>query len=220
LEIIWLSQIFCLLLQRDRETSYKRLPRFTPRLDSPSGELNNKIIMATRSCVIIKVRPEDIGKTFKFDTNKLPNGVKLDNWLYKDLDGKVWRDEGGEERSEPVELKEVYIGIYCHNDGYINGGVGDSLKAKFNDYETARNLVVGGFCSVIDDDIVRHYANRGREDQKWVYERWNNIKPIQGKTQKDVYNRIDCQHIYLFDEARGGWLHKEIGWSKSGFKKY
>ena len=136
----------------------------TPRLDSPSGELNNKIIMATRSCVIIKVRPEDIGKMFKFDTNKLPKGVKLDDWLSKDLNGKVWQDERGDERSEQVELKEVYIGIYCHNDGYINGGVGDSLKAKFNDYETARNLIVGGFCSAIEDDRVRHYANRGRKD--------------------------------------------------------
>lgn len=176
--------------------------------------------MATRSCVIIKVRPEDIGKMFKFDTNKLPKGVKLDEWLEKDSDGKVWRDEAGEERSEPVELKEVYLGIYCHWDGYIKGGVGDSLKAKFNDYEAARNLVVGGFCSVIEDDRVRHYANRGKPEQKWIYEKWNGIKPIQGKTQKEVYERIDCQHIYLFDEARGGWLHKEIGWSKSGFKPY
>lgn len=190
----------------------------TPRVDSPSGELNNKIIMATRSCVIIKIRPEDIGKTVRFDKNSLP--VPLQEWIFKYKDGAIWNDERGDERSEPVELKEVYIGIYCHNDGYVRGGVGDSLKTKFNDYETARNLVVGGFCSIIDDDKVRHYANRGKPEQKWIYEKWNDIKPIQGKTQKEVYERIDCQHIYLFDEARGGWLHKEIGWSKSGFKKY
>ena len=34
--------------------------------------------MATRSCVIIKVRPEDIGKMFKFDEKKLPEGVELE----------------------------------------------------------------------------------------------------------------------------------------------
>jgi hypothetical protein len=176
--------------------------------------------MATRSCVIIKVRPEDIGKMFKFDTNKLPKGVKLDDWLHKDLDGKVWRDEAGEERSKRVKLQNVYIGIYCHNDGYINGGVGDSLKAKFNDYEAARNLIVGGFCSVIEDDRVRHYANRGKPDQRLICDAWNDIKPVQGRSQVDVYRHIDCEHVYLFDETRGGWLHKKAYNSKAGFKAY
>ena len=176
--------------------------------------------MGTRSCVIIKVRPEDIGKVFKFDTNKLPEGVKLDEWLEKDSDGKVWLDEVGEERSERVKFQSLYIGIYCHWDGYIKGGVGDTLKAKFNDYEAVRNLIAGGFCSYIEDSKVRHYANRGREDQKLVYELWNHIKPVQGNTQLDVYKRVDCAHVYLFDETRGGWLHKLPYDKKTGFKAY
>ena len=157
---------------------------------------------------------------FKFDQSNLPKGVELDQWLFKDLDGKVWRDETGEEHSKGVKFQNVYIGIYCHWDGYIKGGVGETLKAKFNDYETARNLIVGGFCSAIEDDRVRHYANRGKPEQKWVYELWNHIKPVQGNTQLGVYKRVDCEHVYLFDENRGGWLHKLSYDKKAGFKAY
>lgn len=176
--------------------------------------------MATRSCVIIKVRPEDIGKMFKFDEKKLPEGVELEQWIDKDLDGKVWRDETGDERSKGVKLQSMYIGIYCHWDGYIKGGVGDALKAKFNDYDAAINLVVGGFCSSIDNEHVRHYANRGKPDQRLICDAWNDIKPVQGGSQVDVYRHIDCEHVYLFDETRGGWLHKKAYNSKAGFKAY
>ena len=85
--------------------------------------------MATRSCVIIKVRPEDIGKMFKFDEKKLPEGVELEQWIDKGSDGKVWRDETGDERSKGVKLQSMYIGIYCHWDGYIeNNGNGDNQR--------------------------------------------------------------------------------------------
>lgn len=176
--------------------------------------------MATRSCVIIKVRPEDIGKMLKFDEKKLPNGVKLDQWVYKDSDGSIWRDETGDEHSDSVKLQNAYIGIYCHWDGYIKGGVGDSLKAKFNSYDEVMNLIVGGFCSAIEDDRVRHYANRGKPDQRLIYDAWNDIKPVQGGSQVDVYRHINCEHVYLFDETRGGWLHKSVFSKKAEFKAF
>ena len=176
--------------------------------------------MATRSCVIIKVRPEDIGKVFKFDEKKLPKGVKLDEWLEKDSTGKIWRDETGDERSQNVKLQSAYMGIYCHWDGYVKGGVGDALKANFNGYEAAKNLVIGGFCSAIENGRIRHYANRGKPDQRLIYEKWDDIKPKQANTQVDIYKHIDCAHVYLFDETRGGWLHKEAYDHKAGFKAY
>ena len=171
--------------------------------------------MGTRSCVIVKVRKSDLGKTIKFDEAKLPEGVKLEEWTYIDpVTNKIWHDERGEDLTMPVTLNDNYIGIYCHWDGYIHGGVGEALKEKFKTYEDALNLVSGGFCSSIEENMVKHYADRKGEI-------WPNINPVQGKTQKSVYKKFwDGEYIYLFDEERGGWLYKKPWNAKGGFKHY
>lgn len=142
--------------------------------------------MSTRSSIIIKVRKEDIGKFKKFDPSLLP--VKLSNW-------DCYGEQISKEMSRKVKLTKPYIGIYCHSDGYPDG-VGRVLKSTFPTYEQALNLVVGGDCSVVWDDEVRHYANRSGEDWKWV-------KPKLGDTPAKVYEKIDCQYSYLLDE--NGW---------------
>lgn len=168
--------------------------------------------MGTRSCVMIKVRPSDVGKTLKFDESKLP--VKLGNWECKDFNGKVYRDETGKDLCKPVTLEGDYIGVYCHWDGYPHGGVGDALKEAFNDYDKAMSLIIGGSCSAITEENVVHYANRN-------IEKWEHIKPLQGKTQKSIYDRCGwAEYAYLYDEARGGWVYKDLcrnGSDKRGF---
>lgn len=169
--------------------------------------------MSTRSVIIVKVRKEDIGKEMKFNEAMLP--VALDNWDYKDpTTGEVWRKEGGENLCEPVVINEQYLAVYCHWDGYPSG-VGAVLKEKFLDYHSALNLVIGGACSALDSAYVRHYANR--QGEKWEY-----IKPTQGKTQKEVLKPFTwSEYAYLFDEARGGWVYKPLTFrenDKTGFK--
>lgn len=174
--------------------------------------------MGTRSCIIVKVRPSDKGKTVKFDKRLVAR--ELLEWVDKDREGNVWRDEKGKERSQPVTLTGDYIGIYCHWDGYVHGGVGEQLKEDYSDYLLALNLVVGGFCSSIGDEGLKHYANRGNKNTPYVNEKWADIKPLQGDTQKSVFERVDCEYIYLFDEERGGWLYKHYPLNKNGFKPY
>lgn len=174
--------------------------------------------MGTRSCVIVKVRPSDKDKVMRFKPTLVP--VPLQDWRDVDFEGRVWRDETGKERSQDVKLTGDYIGIYCHWDGYVKGGVGETLKEKFADYDTALNLVIGGFCSSVGFDGVKRYAIRGRKDTPWVNEKWIDIKPVQGKTQKSVFSRIDCEYVYLYDEERGGWLYKHYPRNKSGFRVY
>lgn len=143
--------------------------------------------MSTRSAIIVKVKPSDIGKIMKFDKSKLP--CKLEKW-------DVYGDEIGAEKSEEVKISKPYLGIYCHSDGYING-VGMALKEKFTDYDAILNLIIGGCCSVVWFDRIRHYANR--EGAKWSC-----LKPIQGKTASSVANHIGHNgYVYLFDN--GGW---------------
>ena len=167
--------------------------------------------MSTRSVIIVKVRKEDIGKEMKFNEALLP--IPLDKWDYEDLDGNVWRREGGKNLCEPVVINEQYLAIYCHWDGYPSG-VGAVLKEKFLDYHSVLNLVIGGACSALHSASVRHYANR--EGEQWDY-----LKPTQGKTQKEVLEPFGwSEYAYLFDEARGGWVYKPLtqNYDKNGFK--
>lgn len=140
--------------------------------------------MSIRSAIIIKVRPEDIGKKMKFDPSKLP--VSLDKWYY----------DTSRDKSKEIVIEKEYIGIYCHSDGYPTG-VGNALKEKFNDYDTILNLIIGGACSYVWFDGVRRYADRKGE-------RWNYLQPKQGDTPEEIYTHINSQYCYLFT--------RECGW--------
>lgn len=142
--------------------------------------------MGTMSSIIIKVRKEDIGMFKKFNSSLLP--VKLSDW-------DCYGNEVDKEKSRRVKLTSPYIGIYCHSCGCTDE-VGDVLKSTFQRYEQVLNLIVGGSCSVIWYDKVRHYANR-------IGEKWEWIKPALGDTPKSVYEQISCEYSYLFDED--GW---------------
>jgi len=159
--------------------------------------------MGTRSCIILKVRKEDIGKVLKFDSKKLP--VKLASWIDKDSEGKVWSDERGKNLCQPVEINSNYIAIYCHWDGYPSG-VGASLLNSFHTYDEVLNLILGGSCSHIADGDIRHYANR--KGEKWDY-----IAPSQNNARKklcDFYRDSWAEYAYMFDEERGGWFYKDL----------
>ena len=147
--------------------------------------------MSTPSRIILKIRKEDIGRKIKFDPTKLP--IPLKEWIETDENGKVWLNQQGKDLCRVVTLKGNYIGIYCHWDGCLDS-VGETLKEHFNDYETALNLLVGGFCSGIAGGHVAHYANR-------IGDKWAEIKPIQGsidKLRKNIYG----QYEYVFDNNK------------------
>lgn len=167
--------------------------------------------MGTRSCIIVKVRKEDIGKIKKFDKKLLP--VSLDKWESKDSDGEVYMSEIGRSLCKPVAINSPYIAIYCHWDGYPSG-VGAALEKNFNTYESALNLILGGSCSFIESDKVRHYANR--KGEKWGY-----ILPKQFNTKKAI-SEYCCgswaEYAYLLDEE-SGWGYKEISGSMSSINK-
>ena len=159
--------------------------------------------MSTRSFIILKVRKEDIGKVMKFNEGLLPK--PLDKWQEKDREGKVWRDETGQDKCQPVEVKDQFIGVYCHWDGYPDGGVGDELKIHFKDYNSVLNLIIGGSCSSINNGVVRHYANRQGEE-------WKYLVPSQGKSRAELARlgrQAWAEYAYCFDEATG-WKYADL----------
>lgn len=144
--------------------------------------------MSTRSSIIIKVNKEDLGTTKVFDKSKI-----------KFLD--EWDECNNVELCKPVTIKHKYIGIYCHFDGYPSG-VGSTLMSKYSDYDKLLNLIVGGDCSYIYDDVVKRYANRAGE--KWDY-----LQPKQGDTVESVINAIENEYAYVFED--GKWTCTNYG---------
>lgn len=157
--------------------------------------------MSTRSCIILKVRKEDMGKILGFRKSELP--VPLEEWT---------RDEG-KEISKPVKIEKEFIGIYCHWDGYPEG-VGAVLKNKFTDYKQVLNLVLGGDCSCIENGRVIHYANREGEE-------WDDIHPRQDDTAAkvaDIFHGADAEYAYLFDGDTCEWCYESLDGTTNGFE--
>lgn len=140
--------------------------------------------MSTRSCIIVKVRENEIGTTQKYSDEK--SKAPASSW-----------GGSGINKCEDVKIEKPYIGVYCHWDGYPSG-VGAALKVFADTYERALNLVLGGSISSIGEDNFTHYANRDGEV-------WSYIEPIQGDTAIDVNAKVDEDYAYLFDEDNGGW---------------
>lgn len=148
--------------------------------------------MSTRSVVIVKIESSDINKRKKYSPKKVT------------VQETKWGEEGGKsvELSKQVLLKDKYIGIYCHWDGYPEG-VGAALKKDFNDYEKALNLAVGGFCSVISTKDIKRYATRDGEE-------WKYIKPQQADTPNKLISAIGswAEYAYIFENNK--WKTKKL----------
>lgn len=135
--------------------------------------------MSTRSMIFVKVNEEDFGKVMSCDTIKLPNPII--DFNYPCVEYRI--------NPKPID-KVLYLGIYCHFDGYPSG-VGEELKTKFNTYEKALNLILLGACSSIITDI-RAYHNWRNEDLE--------IKCVQG-----VYPTIGDGIDYMYVFENGEW---------------
>lgn len=62
---------------------------------------------------------------------------------------------------------EQYIGIYCHFDGYPDGGVGDTLLKHYNSLKDVYALIMLGHISSLSDtfeDTSKDaYTQRGED---------------------------------------------------------
>ena len=133
--------------------------------------------MSTSSEIFVKVKKEDFGKTLMVDLNKLKNPL-IENY-YPCVPVKI---------PENPKNDILYMGIYCHFDGYF-GGVGAELKCKFNSYEDALNLVLLGSCSHIIDEIK-------------AYHNWNNEqhRVLFWEGDDNIVMREDYLYIFRDDE--------------------
>lgn len=139
--------------------------------------------MSTRSHISVKIKDEDINLIKKFDPVLFPwiNSSNVLNKNYPD-----------------VELNGSYIKVYHHFDGYPDG-LGNSLLNKYNSYELALNLCLGGdYSSIVGNNFLPYY---GALDDEWKL-----VKP------KVLNNEPQLIENYLY-------VFKNDKWYVSSFKE-
>ena len=133
-----------------------------------------EIEMSTRCSILIEIPNGLIGQTLKYQ--KQDNELNWD----KNID-----------KAEPVKITKKYLGIYCHHNGYPNG-VGKELVDRYNNFNSALNLILGGDCSSIVSDLVR-YATRESEEWKYIHPHsLDVIKKVSG----------DSAYLYIFKDSK------------------
>ena len=133
--------------------------------------------MSTTSSIWIKVKPEDFGKTISFNKEIHPLG--LDEFNVAPPTFKI------KEKHNLV----LYLGVYCHNDGYPSG-VGATLLKHFDTYEKVLNLVSLGDLSALWNSTRAYYS--------WRQEKWDGVKPMSIEnfpTRGDM----GTDYCYIFD---------------------
>lgn len=99
-----------------------------------------------------------------------------------------------------------YLGVYCHHDGYVDGGVGDTLQESYNSYFKALRLIKHGEMSSLDNTIKETtFYNKKKEDIEKSYFFFD---------KKDIADKETfCMISYLYIFTKGRWLYKKLGGS-------
>lgn len=133
--------------------------------------------MSTNSRIYLKLKEEDKNKIAK--ANK--DNIKLNIFVFE---------------TPTITLDNDYISVYCHWDGYIKGGVGESLFKYHTEYDKILNMLLFGYLSFITYDEIRpYYAWRGEKEEPWEY-----VKPNLTNDTK-----LSESYDYLFDYQTNKW---------------
>ena len=97
------------------------------------------------------------------------------------------------------------IRVYCHFDGYINEGVGQTLHNYYNDKDKATSLVSKGDISQLgtDEEHTQFYKDRGFSwGRAHTQEDWSNIQPISSADRYSMMNEmrgnLHIEYLYYF----------------------
>lgn len=173
--------------------------------------------MSTPATIIVKVRPEDVGKRRKCNTSKI-------NLRTRQMATEMWKSFGhsDEQINDILEntdklpdmefmnknIKSVklgqFVGVYNHWDGYPRS-LGRELLKRYNDYKSALNLVLAGNFSTILDGSVPYAALPKRID---IDAFWKDCKPMVADELGDCH----IKYQYLFDNGR--WYYRAYGEKK------
>ena len=107
--------------------------------------------MATNSHIYIKLEDSDKNRFIKANKELLHG---FEEWNYNPPKIKI-------------NENDIYLGIYCHWDGYIRNGIGEELVEHYDTHEKVLNLMACGDCSRIVDSVIAYYPQRGNKKENW-----------------------------------------------------
>mgnify|MGYP001070772816 CR=1 FL=1 len=88
---------------------------------------------------------------------------------------------------------ENYLQIYCHWDGYIEGGVGEMLINHYNTYEEVEDLIMMGDASSINETLEEsEFYHRDRNEDLQV-EYYKDLTSFKSERMNEEYD-------YLFQD--------------------
>lgn len=121
------------------------------------------------------------------------------------------KDKSLSTRSAILEKTETgYRGIYCHNDGYVEG-VGITLLEHYTDPAKVSSLIDLGDISSLGElvdpqpNTVHSFENPDYPIVTVAYGRdrgESDTEATVGKTIKQVANKIDHAYLYVFENGR------------------
>lgn len=106
----------------------------------------------------------------------------------------------------------TFDGIYCHNDGYIEGGVGETLFKHYQDPRKVDALIAGGDISVLGSriDAPKGHSSQNRAKDCTVFYHRDGGEKLSRCNGKNINELIDnigvngIEYIYLFNS--GEWF--------------
>jgi hypothetical protein len=114
-------------------------------------------------------------------------------------------------------LKYGYItAVYCHWDGYIERGVGQTLFEHYNSTAKVEELISNGDISSLGKEIgEKHDFNKRVENWTTFYGRDRGEKGLEAKKfshKLDFHQYYNLsEYYYLYDEATSQWMYKPGG---------
>ena len=103
--------------------------------------------------------------------------------------------------------------VYCHWDGYLSGGVGQTLFENYNSFSKVEELVSYGNISSLGEEIGdKHDFDTRVEGVSTFYKRDRGENGNEAKTFSNKlsfhqhYNGSDF--YYLYDETKNEWFFK------------
>lgn len=151
-------------------------------------------MMSTNCMVWVRVDPKDMGETKKCQEEVLPLDLVQNNYPCKSY--TIPQSEG-----------LLYLGVYVHFDGYDRGGVGDTLRTYFTDYEQVLNLILLGSLRYV------FYSGNAPDACNGIcaYHNWRNDKVRISRCVPDtrenfirILETSDYLYEYVFED--GKWL--------------
>lgn len=168
--------------------------------------------MGTRCNIAVLLRPQD-RRTIRFNKKLIPVISEVPAWQKREAGLPTF--EGIPYRTADLSgvPEGMAIRIYCQFDGYVKGGVGQTLAEYYDSPEAALNLAAGGnletLCTYTDKDGTirggyRNWAMSGRDRGQARFIPQDRLF----RFEKPAETVEDGLYMYLYKDGQW-WVHNK-----------